>query len=298
MRRFALAACVLLLLGAGGCAVQPQGGDRDLVDDWVMLAEAKVPEPAVGDCWTTDAGRIDDVIDAPSRVVQAPCDSQHAFETVHVGHFTGKLADGGVAPSRDEMADAYTECNTAANEFLGAAWQSGRVHLLISAPTSAQWAGEARFFRCDVGALRTELGYLEPGKTTLKDSLKPGGALLLGCGVQVGVADDGWDDITPAACTTPHDTEFVGLVQSKTQVYPQDSKSFDAAFGDSCEKLLLSYTGMSTSHFAKELDLNYGYWMAAGSDEWKAGDHTARCYAMLEKKKLSRSLKGVGNISI
>ena len=289
-------ACVLGLLG--GCAVTPAGVDKDLVDDWGRLAEAKVPEPAAGDCWTSDLGQLDDVLAAPGRVLQGPCDFSHAFETVHVGHFTGTAASGGVPPSRDEMADAYAECDAKAKEFLGGAWQTGRLHLLLAAPSSAQWAGGARFYRCDVGALRTEAGYLEPRKETLKGGLAAGSPLLLGCGNQVAAAKNEWSDITPSACTSAHDTEFVGVVTAKTPTYPADDKAFQAAFDDPCEAALLAYTGMSPGQFAKELNLNFGYWSTGGQQEWKGGNHTARCYAMIDKKKLSRSVKGNGNADI
>ncbi|GAA2610944.1 hypothetical protein GCM10010399_47280 [Dactylosporangium fulvum] len=298
VKRFALVTAALAAVLVTGACAAPDGADRDLVDDWVMLGEAKVPEPVGGDCWTTDLAQLDAVLASPSRVVQMPCDFQHAFETVHVGHFTGNLADGSTPPALEEMTAAYTECDDAAKSYLGAAWQAGRTHLLIVPPTKAQWAGGARFFRCDVGALRTEAGYLEPRKTTLKDSLKAGGELLLGCGTQVGVNADTWDDITPTACTAPHDVEFVGAVESKAQTYPADDKSYESAFADRCEQALLNYTGMTPSHFGKQRSLYFGYWMTAGQQEWKAGNRTARCYAMLDKKKISRSLKGAGNISI
>ncbi|MET7401713.1 septum formation family protein [Dactylosporangium sp. NPDC005572] len=297
MRRFVLAAIAVAVLGvAAGCAA-PAGVDKDLVDDWAMMAEAKVPEPAEGNCWNTDVSQLDDVV--PSRVTQIPCEMQHMFETIHVGHFTGNAADGSLPPTADGLSTAYAECDGAAKTYLGNAWQAGRIHLIVQTPTKAQWAGGGRFFRCDVVALRTELGTLEPRKEPFKDALKPGGELALTCGNLVGLdSSGGWDDITPASCTAAHDVEFVGVVNAKTSTYPSDGKTLESAFSDVCEQQLMSYIGMSASHFAKQKALLYGYWMMAGQDEWKAGNHTARCYAMIDKKKISRSLKGAGNIAI
>ena len=188
MSRFRLIAVLTLVLAsATACGRVPAGTDRSLVaDDWSMLAEAKVPEPRPGDCWRTDASEVYDLIDVPGGVVQAPCENSHVIETVHVGQFTGAQAEAERAPSLEQLADQYKVCDDEATKYLGAAWATGRLRLLVFPPTSGQWKGGARFFRCDVAALRTEAGLLDPRKETLKGTLQPGGPMLLGCTNQVG----------------------------------------------------------------------------------------------------------------
>jgi hypothetical protein len=62
---------------------------------------------------------------------------------------------------------------------------------------------------------------------------------------------------------------------------------------------MLSYIGMSRGSWANQKALFYGYWMTADTkSEWNAGNHTARCYAMVDKKKINRSLKGAGDITV
>jgi hypothetical protein len=285
----------LVLATAAGCGRVPAGADRNLVDDWSMLGEAKVPVPEVGDCWSTDTSEVYDIVDVPGGVVQAPCENSHVIETAYVGQFTGAQADADRVPSLDQLADQYKVCDEETAKYLGAAWANGRLRLLVYPPTSGQWKGGARFFRCDVAALRTEAGLLDPRKETLKGTLQAGGSMLLGCTNQVGTKES-WSDLTPTACTAAHDTEFVGVITAAIGTYPADDKAMDTAYSDKCWAQVRAFTGSPDSVLDKA-DVRYGYWMMADKNEWKAGLRTARCYVMLPKK-VTRSLKNIGGAAI
>ncbi|MEU7867431.1 septum formation family protein [Dactylosporangium sp. NPDC049140] len=291
MKRIALLACAVALVAAAAGCGPAQAGDGDLVDDWAMLAAAKVPEPAAGACWTTTATNVGDLGDVV--LSQQPCDMDHVVETVSVGHFTGDAAKGSSRPKGAALAAAWTDCDKAVGDYLGGEWQSARVFVVVNPPSDRQWDGGARFYRCDIGALRSEAGTLEPRKATMKGAVA--GDLKLGCGTLVGTTQNSWDDITPASCTDPHDAEYVGTVSSPVKEYPADEKAYDAAFGKSCETKMLSYIGMSHTSWGSQKALYYGYWMTGDEDEWAAGNHSARCYAMIDKKKINRSLKGAGD---
>lgn len=232
--------------------------------------------------------------------VQGPCDVEHDVETVKVGHFTGSVADSSSPPSPSPLSDAWTDCDKAASDYLGAPWQDGRVHVMVKVPTSRQWSGGARFYRCDVAALHSEAGVLALRRTTLKGTVAPGGEMRLSCGTAVSTAQSTAFDITPSACTDPHDEEYVGSVTSAAtnNDYPADSKAANAAFGTMCEAKVISYVGMSRSHWAKQPALFAGFWGTAYKDEWTAGNHTARCYLELDKKKINRSLQGAGDVNV
>jgi hypothetical protein len=295
VKRIAVLACTVALAGAlGGCGVK--AGDGDLVNGWPMLGAPKVPEPAVGTCWSTSATEVDKL--TQTSMIQTTCDLQHVFETVKIGHFTGSVASSSTAPNASDMTDAWTDCAQAATDYLGGEWQSGRVYVTVIAPTSRQWGADARFYRCDVGALRTELGLFDPRNGSMKGTLASGGELRLGCGNQVNTTDNSWDDITAAKCTDPHDTEYVGSVTSASSDYPSGSKALETAFDEACKTKMLSYIGMSRSNLSSQKALYYGYWMIAGKDGWAQGNHSARCYAMIYKKKINRSLKGAGDTQI
>ncbi|WP_433043924.1 septum formation family protein [Dactylosporangium sp. CS-033363] len=297
MKRIALlAACaVALLLATAGCG-PVKAGDGDLVDDWGMLAAAKVPEPEPGWCWLSTAVNARD-LDTVAATRQA-CDSDHSLETITIGHFTGDAAKGANPPTGEAVAAAWGECVKAADDFLGGAWGTGRVYVMVNPPTSSQWNGGARFYRCDAAALRSEAGILDLRKTTLKGTVAASGELRLTCGASVGMTADSWDDITPASCTAAHDVEFVGTITSPAKDYPADGNAFTAAFDGLCESQLLAYTGMTKSTYGTQRSLSYGYWQTGGKTEWAAGNHTARCYAVIDGKKISKSIKGIGNVQV
>jgi hypothetical protein len=291
-----VAVLALLLATAAGCTRVPAGVDKDLVDEWAMMAAAKVPEPKVGDCWTTLAGNVEAIARSAVSVVQTPCDMSHVTETAHVGHFTGAPADADRPPAADTIADTYAACDAEVTKFLGGPWQEARLRMIVYPATSTQWAGGARFFRCDVASLRSERGVLDPRTTSLRGALQAGGDLRLGCGTKV-ETNGSWSDVTPVACTAPHNIEFAGIVASVGAVYPVDAKARQVAWGTACLNKIRAYTGIPDSALAKA-KAGWGYWQVAISqDEWKAGNHNARCYITLPKQ-ITRSLKGAGNITI
>jgi hypothetical protein len=290
-----IAVLALVLAAAAGCARTPAGVDKDLIDGWSMMAEAKVPEPEVGACWTTFADTVWDLIEVSVATMAAKCDTPHVVETVHVGHFTGAPADADRPPSLDQMAEQYTACEAELAKFLGGSWRTGRVRMLVYAPTSTQWRGGARFWRCDVASLVNLAGAMDQRTASLKGSLLPGGDRLLGCATRG--TDDSWSDMTPAACTAPHDMEFLGLVPSKTATEPADQEGLKAAFGAGCLDRLRAYTRASDNTLYKA-KARYGYLqLAAGKEEWAAGNHDAVCFLLLPKQ-ISRSVKNNGNVAI
>lgn len=295
MKRVALLACAVALAAvAAGCG-GPTVGDGDLTDDWAMLATAKVPEPAAGSCWTSSANQVRDTTMSEAQL--QPCDMDHVIETASVGHFTGEAAAGRKRPTGAALAPAWADCDKAVTEYLGAEWQSGRVVAVLVPPNPWQWDGGARFYRCDVVSVRTELGVLDPRKTTMKGALGPTGDLRLTCGQQVGMTKDSWSDITPAKCEEPHDVEYVGTISSPAADYPTGA-GVEAAFSKTCEAKMLAYIGMSRGSWNGQRALNYGYWMTGNKDTWALGNHTARCYALISGKKVNRSLRGAGDVTV
>lgn len=296
VRSKVVAVLALVMVAAAGCSRVPAGVDKDLVDEWAMLAEAKVPEPVAGACWTSYADDVWDLVGVTVAATPVACDAQHIIETVHVGHFTGAQADADRPPPVDQMTDAYAACDAELTKFLGASWQLGRARMLVFPPTTTQWRGGARFYRCDVASLRGINGDFEERTASLKGSLQPGGDRLLGCAVRTGT-EDSWSDMTPAACTTPHDLEFLGIVGSRSATRPAGTDAVRAAFGTPCLDQLRAYTKASDNTLAKA-KVRYGYQqIAAGVPEWSTGNHNAYCFVLLPKK-ITRSLKNNGNTAI
>lgn len=297
VRSWMVAVAVVLLAAVTGCTKSvPSGVDKDLVNGWAMIPEAKVPEPKAGDCWSTSTPTVDDIVTVPIATVAAPCSGSHMGETVHVGHFTGATADAETPPTLDKIADTYAACEAEVTKFLGGSWKLGRARLLVYPPTTTQWRGGARFFRCDVAALKSHDGYFEEGTASLQGSLRAGSERLYGCMALVGGIDS-WSDLTPVACTAPHDAEFMGLITSKSGTYPASRDASKAAFDTACVDQIRSYTGGAINPLASA---KARYWyplVAVNAQEWGAGNHSAHCFVLLPKK-ISRTLKGNGSKAI
>jgi hypothetical protein len=301
VRRTALLACAVALLGAVTACAGAKAGDSDLVDDWPMMAAATVPEPQVGECRTTTAASAysDGAFDGPWLV---DCAKTHEIETVAVGQITGAAAQSAERPERKALAPLFPQCEKAAAEYLGGDWQSGRVQLYLQPPSAAQWRGGARFFHCDVLALKSEYGEVTAYGKPFKDVLKPGGPLALGCGNGTGGnggKDDVFKDIAAVACTEPHDVEFAGYVTAPPSApWPTDDKANGKLFDDACEAKMLQFLGMSHGTYDRQPRLWWISWDTSAELGWAAGDHSARCYVYVRDKKINHTLKKIGNVIV
>ncbi|GAA3288057.1 septum formation family protein [Dactylosporangium vinaceum] len=299
-RAIRTAAAVLLLTSAlAGCA-KPGGTDGDLLDDWAMLGAAKVPEPVVGQCRDSTGLNAYDpaAFDGPFKDV--PCDGPHQFEIVATGQLPADLAASGERPGRDRFAALFPQCEDLAAKYLGGEWQAGRLYLYLQPPSTTQWRGGARFFHCDVAAIGPDGDTIEPATTSVKDAVRAAGPLAQGCFVTAGAdADNLFATATPIACDQPHDMEYAGYVTAPAKSdYPKTDDANDDLFGTACENKMLAYLGMSRATYDRQKDIYYVWWRPSGQAGWNAGEHSSRCYFLLHNRKLSRSVKGIGDATL
>ena len=290
-----LACSTFLVLAA--CSVPP-GADGKLFDDWGPLGEAKVAVPVAGQCFTSstsNAFRLEvSTFDAANS-----CSVDHAVELAHVGEITGADANGDSVPTSDSPAGkaAYSGCATAVQEFLGAAWQTGRVHLLVGLPSEKQWAGGARYYRCDLVEISDEAGKVVTRKESLRDGLRGERAIALSCVNDFGDSDESVDGIDFIACTGKHTAEFSGVftVTPANRAYPGDDKLSDIVL-DGCEQLAAKYLGLPNTNIPEGLG-----WFSLGTsqDDWGQGNQSVRCYVgVFDRKRPIRAgatIKGLGN---
>ncbi|MFG2041052.1 septum formation family protein [Dactylosporangium sp. NPDC048998] len=297
MRRLALIAIALLLAGTAGCTARPAGTDGDLTNDWAMLPAAKVPEPVVGECHNSGGYHTYDVSAFDGVAPPVPCDQPHQLEVVAVGQLPAELAKAAKLPGRDQFASLFPDCEQAAAQYLGGDWQAGRVYLYLQPPTYAQWLGGARFYRCDAVATGSDSHQIVTYDKTFKDAVRPGGGLAQGCGTTAGgTKDTFFETVEPTPCDQPHDMEFAGYVTAPaTAAWPDNEKTNDDLFGKACEAKMLAYTGMSRAWYNRQRDVYYIWWRPSGRTGWKAGEHSSRCFFLLHNRKLSRSVKGIGD---
>jgi len=287
------AVALALLAGCG----TPTGVDKDLTDDWAMLAAPKVPAPVAGVCYTTTVSfyATDTTTIFSFKPVDA-CATSHASETFFVGELTGAAATATTPPKGAALKDAYTKCASEAETFLGGDYHDARVEMLVLVPSSTQWSGGARYYRCDLSEVLSDGDKPVSRTTTLKDGLRGDKPLALTCAQETYESDGKtWLDYNATACTNLHNMEYVGTYTSGERAFPSTSDERKTAMRPGCEAIGAKYLNMSTATLDKHQDVGIGFWMV-DEESWARGNRSARCYAMLfDTKSTTKSIKNIGN---
>jgi Septum formation len=212
------------------------------------------------------------------------CTDEHYGETVYVGRFVGDSASGAV-PILDKDAsaaaakiqnDAYQNCSTHADQYLGHSWIHRLVSLRIVLPTSWEWAAGDRWYRCDLYETSEE-AYDVPVERT--GSLKTiwFGALCV---------DENKTDEPIVDCKTKHPGEFVGgfMLPAGLKKAPVTKKEYQPYY-DKCWKIMATYLGVTTSR-ARYL---VGVWVHYTYDfeYWASGRRAVWCYTWTGEKASS-----------
>lgn len=279
---------------AAACA--PGGGDGDLTDEWPAMPTAVVPRPAPGACHSATGTNAFELV--VTELSQAKCDEAHATETVHVGDFGGADAGGQAPPAGDSAGTraAFTACDAAAKDYLGDDWRAGRLRLFVFAPTAKQWAGGARFYRCELIELSQESGKLVARTGSLRSALSGTRPLAVSCMNDSGKDDKSIDEIAFVECAAAHTGEFVGVhtVTPAGRAYPGTAQR-DRMVLDGCKRLGATYLGISLSQWPQ--GLSWFFWGPAETG-WKGGNQGYRCYVgVFDRSKPIRAgatLKGLG----
>ncbi|MGW4499822.1 septum formation family protein [Micromonospora sp. NPDC004336] len=283
----AVAAGAVAALALAGCGT-PAGTDGDLTDDWPAPAAPQAFVPAAGVCHSVvqEVGYL-------TAYNPVDCAASHRAETVHVGTLTGAAAERTTPPPAGSagMRAARSECDTKANEAVGADWRSGRLGLSVVLPSPGAWDGGARWFRCDLSE-RTSLDEANAKARTgsLKGALTGAAPLAHRC-FNPKVSDDDVREMVPVACTSKHHAEFVGVWRAPDtsyQAFTRDSMKVHRA----CRALIARYARVPNNS-----DLQY----RAGTifyhpfeREWRNGNRGVQCFLWVSDRNLTRSMKGAG----
>jgi len=278
----------ILLSGCGGL---PAGVDGKITDDWRGVSEPTSFTPPAGVCHETDYTETGSL----ASFDPVDCGGPHRTETIFVGTFTGTAAGRTSPPpeSSPELRAAYAECDKRARAYLGNDFRYGRLWLGVVVPSSQGWKGGSRWFRCDAveKADHENFGDTVNRSGSLKGALSSASPLRLTCyrvkAQQSGVIDSR----TPAACSSPHNSEFAGAFTAPVSAYPAKSADWDRLH-DACRKVIAKYVGLPDDG-----DLKYrtGTVVVPGAEEdWQAGNRGVRCYLYVSDKTFTRSLKGAG----
>ncbi|MDH6464767.1 hypothetical protein M2302_004968 [Micromonospora sp. A200] len=279
-------ATVLITALVAGCAAPPAGTDGDLIDDWRSLAAAKQFTPRVGDCHAVSDPTV------PENYEPVDCRRTHVLETIHVGTFTGALADRQTPPRfwSTAMRPAFSECDAEAREFVGQDWRNGRLAVQAVPPSIQGWQGGARWFRCDVfvlGAQSSANGTNDaPMKQfdSLRNALKGPSPLAHTC-----FDLDGWYQLDPVTCASPHRYEYVGIWTSPLE-RREDAGRDQKAVHARCRELVYRFARVPVGGEVRTGTL----YRLPSEQGWARGDRGVRCYFWTGGPMTSRSVRGRG----
>jgi len=271
------------LLAATACTPElPKHIDGNLTDQWPAMAAPKGWEPDGDMCLKV-------LNDYMSRSMYDPveCDRSHNYEIVAIGEFTGDVAAAAEAPEQGSaaMRAAWSDCDKKASAFVGGDWRGGMLWIGVSLPSSLSWTSGSRWYVCELAALERAYGDPTLRSISLKGEFTKNSPLKYGC-YQYG------DNLVAIDCKKAHNTEYAGIWNAGSLAYAKLSGSKDK-IATECRKVIARYVKVPA-------DGNMRYrtgvvWDWPSEADWNAGDRGVRCHIWLDKKKVTRSLKGTGN---
>jgi hypothetical protein len=278
----AVAIVVVSVLALSGCTAAPTVGDGSLGVSWAVLPTPVVPTPQAGKCTPRDGAEpVPQVgwamsVFAATPAVTVECTAEHIAETYFVGTFPADaVTDGTGWPQLGSamFRHAYETCADRATDFLGADYHTGRLKVMPVMPSERQWAGNARWFRCELMEVLDARGTITPRTTTLRDGLRGPKPLALTCGDDELSADRrNLNNITFIDCASPHRIEFTGIYLAPDGDYAK----IDLIVLDACHTIGAAFLGMTKSMLLSTGGTRWLYW--SDSNDWTAGDRSQQCF--------------------
>jgi hypothetical protein len=236
--------------------------------------------PEAGQCHANDV-YTEQISMSEDRVVL--CEETHMAETVHVGRFVGDpaagsvplLVEGATGAAATAQRDAYADCGSHADQYLGHSWIHPLLTLRIGLPDNAAWQAGERWYRCDL----YQLDWVDSGLLERKGSLKTS---WLGP-----TCFDTNKKLTPLLnCSVRHPSEYAGgfMLPTTLTKEPKTDKELGPLY-DKCAKVVAAYIGVSTTK-AKSL---VGQWLWWQYDDtfWASGRRAAWCFTWTGAKTSS-----------
>jgi hypothetical protein len=284
--------CGFAAVLVAGCG-NPGGVDGSITDDWVAVSEPKSFVPEAGACHEATYA----VSGSLSTYAPVDCTEPHRGETIYVGTFSGAATTRRTPPPKGsvQLRPAYAECDEQARTYLGEDFRHGRLWLGVVVPSASGWDGGARWFRCDLYEVTNVEEFGEPvtRQASLKGELTGDSPLALGCYQVTADASGSIDSMKTIACTTAHNSEFVGVYAAPAAAgYPKSDADWQRMH-TGCRGAVASYVKVPND---AELKFRTGTVAVPNlEDDWKAGNHGVRCYLYLKDAKFTKSLEGAGS---
>jgi hypothetical protein len=286
------------LLFATGCSSAPQVGDGHLGVDWAVLPTPSVPVPPVGEC-------TDSAADGPQKVgwtlaflpgTAVDCGHRHLTETFFVGTFPDTSDDTAPALGSTRFRSATTTCLAQATDFLGRDPHTSALAVVAVAPSDRQWAGSARWFRCEAMQVAGLEGTIVARTDSLAGALTGSGPLATTCADVMLTADhtvvlSG----TYTSCERAHDVELTGsyTVPDAGGDYP-DASTLATLIGAGCRAAGAAYVGVSLAALLPARGAAFGFALPLSEEQWSAGERTTSCFYGSYSKRRTGSVKATG----
>jgi len=310
VRAALLAAVCVAALGLTGCTKTPTVGDGSLGVDWAVLPTPSVAVPAVGGCTTADS--LDQVAGWTLSFLpgtDVACALPHLTETYHVGTFPADVdTDPTTVPTigTARFRYAYGECVGKAAEFLGGDLQTSRLAVVPVLPSERQWAGMARWFRCELIEVAGLDNRVAGRAGSLHDALAPG-STNAGQGNSIGpltatCADVTFSDSTAnrevvavsfTSCQSQHDAELVGAYTLPEGDYPSRA-TIQETQRTECPSAGAAYVGVAVGQLLPAGTQTYTFAADIDEQQWSVGDRSAWCFYGSFARRLTTSVRGLG----
>jgi hypothetical protein len=169
-------------------------------------------------------------------------------------------------------------------------------------PSERQWAGQGRWFRCEVMEI-AGLDHRIAGRSgSLRDALSapagtgPGssiGPLTATCAT-VTLTEDSHTVLggTFVSCEREHDVELVGAYTAPDGDYPS-RHALGALQSSGCRAAGASYVGVSAGELLRAGSATYTFAADISEEQWSAGVRSAWCFYGSSQRR-SGSVRGLG----
>jgi hypothetical protein len=240
--------------------------------------------PVVGQCRVNGSQAVKDA--AFDDQVTVACTVPHGLETWRVGELSDPYGPGAAYPADEAahggLSDAASQVcggrrgrhrTGEALDFLGvtlAEPEDGAVRQSVTpyhgytfTPSPVQWAGGARWVRCDVGLVVDDpAGSLTGSLQGVHRSPPPGGIAPL-CS-----AGDSW-----VSCDAPHQVEVVSRYVDVAGARPgSEDKAASDQWRSRCHRDARAYLGLPVAD-----PLEVGAYSVTWPERWATGDHVVEC---------------------
>ncbi|GAA3279182.1 septum formation family protein [Dactylosporangium vinaceum] len=278
MKRAALIAVIVVLVGGGLYWMYERGQGRDIPD--IPAAGT----PTAGTCYKVDADGAKAALPWPGEAIG--CGDAHTVELYHIGQvpkdLLHRLDDAKGEDVKVVQAVLYAQarrvCVVEGPAFLGGDWHAARVQIV------AAWIKPATdgFYGCGVATVTGPAGdRFTPRAGSLKGALAGASALAAAC-----IAD-----LQYVECTSPHDGEYAGVYTITPPEAPFDEAGVKSAATRGCTAVGLTYLGLPAN--ADRADLSPAAVGPKTANDWLGSDQAFTCYLM-SAKPLRSSVRNLG----